>query len=89
MTLQDKISLVEQMIKENRDCTIADYLELVGEIDHIKPVTPIIKIRPVVFRQPPVIDIPIKTNKDSDWRKGEYSNKTAFGIGKPRKSRVI
>lgn len=89
MTLDEKISLVEQMIKENRDYTIADYLELVREIDQIKPVTPIKKIMPVVFRQPPVIDVPIKTNEDIDWRKGQYSNSTPFGISKPRKSRAI
>jgi hypothetical protein len=36
MNLGDHIKLIEDMIRENQDYTIADYLELVEEIEHIK-----------------------------------------------------
>lgn len=35
MTLQDKISLIDQMIRENPDYTIRDYLDLMKELDRI------------------------------------------------------
>jgi hypothetical protein len=36
MTLTDKIKMVDDLIKENRDATIRDYLELLREMREIE-----------------------------------------------------
>lgn len=36
MTLAERIKLVDDMVKENRDVTIKDYLELVKELQRIR-----------------------------------------------------
>ena len=36
MTLDEKISLIDQMIRENPDYTIRDYLDLIAEIQSVE-----------------------------------------------------
>lgn len=45
MTLEEKVSLIDAMIKENPDYTIRDYLELVKDIDRISIKTQAIEAR--------------------------------------------
>lgn len=36
MTLEERISIIDKMIRENPDYTIRDYLELCGEVNNIR-----------------------------------------------------
>jgi hypothetical protein len=51
MTLKDRISLIDQMINEDPEATIKDYLELVKDLQAIEsaasatPVIPITKVQ--------------------------------------------
>lgn len=43
MTLRDRTKLIDDLIKENRDATIKDYLDITEEVMHIQQ-APAVKI---------------------------------------------
>lgn len=45
MTLEDQTKLIEDLIKENPDSTIKDFLELVNEIDGISETARMVKLK--------------------------------------------
>jgi len=49
MTHEEKISLIDAMVKENPDYTIKDYLELVKDIDRISIKTQAIEENEIIL----------------------------------------
>jgi hypothetical protein len=45
MTLEEQTKLIEDLIKENPDSTIKDFLELVKEIDKITEMATVVKLQ--------------------------------------------
>jgi hypothetical protein len=45
MTLEDQTKLIEDLIKENPDTTIKDFLELAREIDKITEMATLVKLQ--------------------------------------------
>lgn len=65
MTLADRIKLIDDMVRENQDVTIRDYIELVGEVRKIESVS----IESVVF-----LEKKIKKYKVNPTEKKYYQN---------------
>jgi hypothetical protein len=57
MTLADRIKLVDDMVRENPDVTIKEYLELVKEFDEVRVATienkmdQVTVINPIIFNR--------------------------------------
>jgi hypothetical protein len=44
MTLADRVKLIDDMVRENRDVTIKDYLELVKDLEAINEQSVVVKL---------------------------------------------
>lgn len=70
MTLPDRILLINDLIRENREATVRDYLEAVEEIGLIKP--------PI---KEPIMNVPrLYTAEDADFIARHYHEFTAGAI---------
>lgn len=79
MTLSARIQLIDDMIRENPDYTVRDYLEMVGEIERIQP-----EDRPVVeeVRVADVVEPEAPESKTGKFTRppAVYSNHSPYGI---------
>lgn len=75
MTLIEEQKLIDDMIKENPDTTIKDFLELKSEITGIEKSVPVIRYTPP--EPPPIVKVrgPGKRKPDKATRKYYYTGR--------------